>query len=235
MESITIEFIRVLLIFAFGSLLGWVIEFFYRGAKLNPGFLSGPYLPIYGIGTVILNYISGLEASLLLKLLLFAVSTTLLELMTGLVFVNHFRLKLWDYSKNSMNFLGIICPLYTFYWTILSLVFYLSIYPFITRIVMAFYANLELSFLVGIFYGVFLVDLSQSFKLASRVKAFFISRKELAAVSMESLRSRLDSQLKAQGHRSLLVRFFSSPNRLLNNDLFAQLNVFMGGRKEKRR
>ena len=43
--------------FLFFSLLGWIIEALYRSAidrrLINPGFLAGPYLPIYGFGGLI--------------------------------------------------------------------------------------------------------------------------------------------------------------------------------------
>ena len=46
-------------LFFVGSLTGWVLELFYRRFVsqkkwVNPGFLSGPYLPIYGFGLVLL-------------------------------------------------------------------------------------------------------------------------------------------------------------------------------------
>ena len=44
------------LLFALGSVFGWILEVFVRGFDVgffyNPGFLRGTYLPIYGFGTV---------------------------------------------------------------------------------------------------------------------------------------------------------------------------------------
>ena len=45
-------------LFAIGSLLGWCLEVVYRRFSpnnksrrwINPGFLIGPYLPLYGFG-----------------------------------------------------------------------------------------------------------------------------------------------------------------------------------------
>ena len=53
-------------LFFVGSLTGWVLELFYRRFVsqkkwVNPGFLSGPYLPIYGFGLVLLYLIASLE------------------------------------------------------------------------------------------------------------------------------------------------------------------------------
>ena len=54
-----VVFMNVFLILAFlffiGSMIGWVLELFYRKMIserkwINPGFLVGPYLPLYGFG-----------------------------------------------------------------------------------------------------------------------------------------------------------------------------------------
>ena len=52
-------------LFVIGSLLGWVIELFFRRFVsqkkwMNPGFLTGPYLPIYGFGVVVLYAVSNI-------------------------------------------------------------------------------------------------------------------------------------------------------------------------------
>ena len=46
-------------LFVIGSLFGWILELFFRRfisqkKWMNPGFLTGPYLPIYGFGITIL-------------------------------------------------------------------------------------------------------------------------------------------------------------------------------------
>ena len=51
-------FLILAFLFFVGSSIGWVIELFFRrffSAKkwINPGFLVGPYLPIYGFGVVV--------------------------------------------------------------------------------------------------------------------------------------------------------------------------------------
>lgn len=58
-------FLIVLYLFFFGGVGGWVLELLFRrffsGANperkwLNPGFLFGPCLPLYGFGTVLLLF-----------------------------------------------------------------------------------------------------------------------------------------------------------------------------------
>lgn len=49
-------FLTLTFLFAVGALCGWVIELFFRRLNskkwINPGFLHGPYLPLYGFGLV---------------------------------------------------------------------------------------------------------------------------------------------------------------------------------------
>lgn len=54
-------FLKYLFLFFIGSTLGWIVELFFRRIAhkkwVNPGFLIGPYLPIYGFGLCFLTLI----------------------------------------------------------------------------------------------------------------------------------------------------------------------------------
>ena len=57
-------FLNLAFLFFIGSILGWILELFFRkfiSTKrwINPGFLTGPYLPIYGL--VYVYYILSLK------------------------------------------------------------------------------------------------------------------------------------------------------------------------------
>ena len=61
-------FLQFTFLFFLGAIAGWVLELFFRRFKkenidrkwVNPGFLNGPYLPIYGFGVCTLYGISAL-------------------------------------------------------------------------------------------------------------------------------------------------------------------------------
>ena len=66
-------FLIIVFLFFFGSCAGWVLEVFFRrffsGANperkwLNPGFLFGPCVPLYGFGTVVLFVLSEFESQI---------------------------------------------------------------------------------------------------------------------------------------------------------------------------
>ena len=54
------EFLLLLYLFAFFSLAGWILEVSFRSTTqkklVNPGFLAGPYLPLYGASVLALTF-----------------------------------------------------------------------------------------------------------------------------------------------------------------------------------
>ena len=175
---------RLLIIFFIGSMLGYLIEVFFRRFVsqkrwVNPGFMVGPWLPIYGFGLIILYYISSINfpfdndgLSLFLKMILICVSMTLIELIGGLIFIKGMNIKLWDYSNEWGNYKGIICPLFSFYWTIIGLFYYLLLHPLISQAV-DFLLNVNFfPFILGGILGVFMVDWCHSINLSSKMRQF---------------------------------------------------------------
>ncbi len=103
----------ILLFFAY-AFLGWCIEvtlkYFQFHRFINRGFLTGPWLPIYGSGaaliTVAIKGLAPLESSVGTT---FAVSFLLcgfLEYMTSYVLEKRFHARWWDYSQKPMNLHG---------------------------------------------------------------------------------------------------------------------------------
>lgn len=169
-------FIEYIFVFITGALMGWGIEVVYRRyfglAKkwINPGFLSGPYLPLYGSALCVLYIISKMSMDLWIKIVLFAFVTTFFEYVTGLFFLKIYKTRLWDYTKLRFNVQGIIAPLYTLFWTLLSMVFYFVLYPFFYNKVQFLYEHLEFSLLVGFVLGIVFVDVIQSFNVLHRLR-----------------------------------------------------------------
>lgn len=175
-------------LFFVGSCLGWCIEVVFRRlftAKkwINPGYLTGPYLPLYGFGLVIMFFLcmipvnTGFEwlDSLLMVLLIGAVMTVI-EYIAGLIFIKGMKIKLWDYSNRWGNIQGIICPLFSLLWTLVGVFYYFVINKFALDWVHWFVDNIAFSFVVGLFFGVLFVDLAHSVNLSVRIKKFATDR-----------------------------------------------------------
>ena len=185
-----------------GTIIGWVIELFWRRffglarRWTNPGFLNGPWLPLYGFGTIILYFISGIQVSILIKSLIFFSGLTVLEYITGAFFVHIYNIKLWDYSNNRWNIQGIICPFYSILWTLLGLFFYYIMYPKLKGNINQLLTHLELSFFIGIYAGIFIMDLFQSFNLAKQIKAVVKETNDKWHVDYEKFKLEIRDRLK---------------------------------------
>lgn len=172
----TIFVLKYLFLFITGALMGWVLEVVYRRyfgkarSWINPGFLSGPYLPLYGSGICLLYIVSDLSIVFYIKVILFCIVTTLIEYLTGLFFLKYYKTRLWDYTKLKFNIQGLIAPLYSFFWTILSLIFYFLLYPYFYNKIEFLYEHLEFSLFVGVVYGIIIVDVVNSFNILSTIK-----------------------------------------------------------------
>ena len=173
-----------------GSVVGWAAELLFRRFLssanperkwINPGFCVGPYLPLYGIGTVLLYLISmsGTYIStgndIIDRIILFVLMGALLtvsEYIAGILLLKVWNIRLWDYSKQFLNIQGLICPKFSLLWTICGIAFYYILYPRLQVIVEWFYAHDISWFFVGIFFGVFLVDLGYSTQIVTRIRKF---------------------------------------------------------------
>ena len=66
-------FLTLAYLFFIGSVFGWVLELFYRNLTqkhskwINPGFCTGPYLPIYGFGLCLLFLLASQERFSLIR------------------------------------------------------------------------------------------------------------------------------------------------------------------------
>ncbi len=204
-SEVLVIFYQLVLLFSVGSISGWILEVFWRrffGLSrrwINPGFMSGPWLPLYGFGFILLYSICRLELPPALNALIFLFLLTALEFLAGLISVYHFRIRLWDYRQNKGNILGLICPLYSFLWMLLGLFFLWGIYPFLDSAVFFVGINPEFSFFLGLYGGTFGLDLWQSMDLAERIKNFVRESEEKWMVDFEifklELRDRIPGKL----------------------------------------
>ena len=206
-------FLSLCFLFFVGSCLGWCIEVVFRrfvSAKkwINPGVLTGPYLPIYGFGLVGLYAICSIpintgnyRGDAAITIVIMGAVMTAIEYVGGLIFIKGMNIKLWDYSSRWGNVQGIICPLFSLIWTAAGAVYYFVIDPFVISWVEWFVSNIAFSFVVGIFFGVFFVDLAHSVNLSVRIRAF--AKQHDVVVAYEklkvSIKTRMDD-LRAKSH-----------------------------------
>ena len=103
----------ILLFFAY-AFLGWCIEvtlkYFQFHRFINRGFLTGPWLPIYGSGaaliTVAVKGLAPLESSVGTTFVISFILCGIVEYMTSFVLEKRFHARWWDYSQKPMNLHG---------------------------------------------------------------------------------------------------------------------------------
>ena len=183
---------NVFLVFAFlffiGSTFGWVLELFYRRffsrnnpdrKWINPGFCTGPYLPLYGTGLCFLFMIASVQryinfgnyyVNIAFLLVSMAAAMTVIEYIAGIMMLKNSHIRLWDYSREWANIQGVICPKFSFYWGILGAVYYFFIHPYIIDALYWLAENLAFSFVIGMFLGVFIIDAVNSTQLIAKLK-----------------------------------------------------------------
>lgn len=178
-------------LFYCGAIEGWILEFFFRnlishrGPRgkyfINPGFCKGPWLPIYGIGLSFMFLIcwevssriqiDGIWGDIII-ILLIALSMTVIEFIGGVFLLKVLNLRLWDYRDRPGNIMGVICPLFSLIWGSIGALYYLFIHDSAIEGLAWLSQNLSFSFVVGLFFGFFIIDLLSSAKDAAEIKKY---------------------------------------------------------------
>jgi len=117
------------------SVAGWVLEVIYRSLTnkrfVNPGFLTGPYLPLYGTGALIISSIAyaTMHMPIAYKFAIYFISLSLLEYFTGAFLYTITGKRYWDYTDEPLNIQGHVCLPFSAIWGMLALAFEFAVLP----------------------------------------------------------------------------------------------------------
>lgn len=242
------NFLTLAFLFFIGSVAGWVIELFFRRFVsasnperkwINPGFCTGPYLPIYGCGLCVLYLLAQLESVIgidngfLKKGVLFlamAVSMTVIEYIAGIVSLKNNNVRLWDYSDEWANIQGIICPKFSLIWAVLGAVYYFAIHPYILGALDWLSKNYMFSFFIGLFFGVFILDAAHSTHLVVKLKKY--SEEHNVILRYETIKANIRKRHEETKEKYYFFRPFKS-DKPIHELLKEHLETFEP-RKKKR-
>jgi uncharacterized protein len=111
---------------------GFILELLYRSLSarkvIQPKLIN---CILYGLVAASLYSVYQSSTNIYLKIFLWIVVPTLAELVYGLFFRKFMNIKLWDYSDAKYNYRGLICPEFSLYWAIISIVYVFVIIPLI--------------------------------------------------------------------------------------------------------
>lgn len=182
--------LQLAFLFFIGSVIGWGLEVLFRRfisytnperKWINPGFCTGPYLPLYGFCLCVLYLIASLESfipienTIINRTVLFLVMTlcmTIVEYLSGIFALKILKVRLWDYSNEWGNLQGIICPRFSAIWAVMGAIYYFLIHPFIKTALIWLSQNLAFSFFIGMFFGIFFIDVAHSAQLVAKLKKY---------------------------------------------------------------
>ena len=219
-------FLTLAFLFFVGSVSGWVLELFFRRfissgnpdrKWINPGFCTGPYLPLYGVGLCILYLIASVEQQLsfsyvyLQKIALFfimAICLTAVEYLAGIICIKLTKVRLWDYSDEWGNIQGIICPKFSFFWSILGALYCFLVHPYINNALDWFSKNLAFSFVIGMFFGIFIIDVLHSVQIVAKLKRY--AEENNVIVRYEAIKNDIRSRYEKSKEKYHFFRPFRS-------------------------
>ena len=139
-EILGVDVYHILSWFIVYSFFGWVWESCYVSAKngkwVNRGFVSGPFVTLYGVGAVLVYVILRPLAGHPVELYFAGTAvTTALEYVTGVLMEAIFHTNWWDYSKKKFNFQGKICLGSSIAWGFFVLILFYLLHPGVAKLV----------------------------------------------------------------------------------------------------
>src|ERR1035437_10226383 len=127
-------FLKIILNFFIGLLVGFVFEFIYRSVKAKratfPRFVN---YQMYGVTAAFLVFIYYLNVSLIFKLILMFLFPTLVESIIGYLYIKINGVYPWDYSKEPLNMGGIICLRFSLICFAIVIFYYYSVLPLLVN------------------------------------------------------------------------------------------------------
>lgn len=173
-EILGVDVYHILGWFIVYSFFGWVWESCYVSAKnhkwVNRGFVSGPFVTLYGVGAVLVYVVLRPLAGKPVALYFAGTAvTTLLEYVTGVLMEAIFHTNWWDYSKKKFNFQGKICLGSSVAWGFFVLLLFYVLHPGVEKLVDLVPRNVGTG-LIFLWLAYYVVDFSFSAAAAFDLK-----------------------------------------------------------------
>lgn len=207
----------LILYFLIYSMIGYLVEVVYCSfgthKLVNRGFLHGPWLPIYGIGALLMIGVETMIPDHIVLIFVVAVVlTSVVEYIGSWLLERLFGIKLWDYSAKRFNINGRVCLKNSLLFGVLGLFLVYGVHPPIREAV----ASLDemslgvMGHLVGITIGVDTsISVMRLLSFTRLLQRYHVRKAEierrLSALQPTQLRERLKEE-RSELHEALLER-----------------------------
>lgn len=131
-------FLKIFVLFFIGSIFGCIVETIFAiiktgGFQIRQGLVYGPFIPIYGLGTILFYCILLITKKPVNVFVISVIMGGILEFICSLVQEKAFGSISWDYSGTFLNLGGRTNLQYSIYWGFIGLLF-LKLFPFVDKI-----------------------------------------------------------------------------------------------------
>lgn len=163
------------LLFMIYSFIGWIIEMLVVAMQIgrftSRGFFVGPYLPIFGIGAILITLLlSEYSNDILVLFIMSCVLGAVLEYVASFALEKIFHTRWWNYEKDRFNLNGRVCLSTTIGFGILGVMLIMFFNPlFISMLneIPLFWLNL----ITIVLALIFLSDMVISFTIISGINS----------------------------------------------------------------
>ncbi len=166
-----------------------------------------------GFGLCAYYLLSQININGILIVIIMGLSVTAIEYIAGIIFIKGMGVKLWDYSEEWGNIDGLICPMYSLFWTILGAIYYYLINPYIIDSLHWLEDNLTFSFFIGFFFGVIAIDTAYSTQLVVKIRKF-AKEKDLIVKYEEFKASIVEEALKRKEKYSFVFAISNNVKKI---------------------
>ena len=167
------KFLEIYLMFWIFSIFGWIMEIIVCSIDekklVNRGFLLGPYCPIYGFGGISMLILYPYRSEPMVCFILALVICSVIEYVTGYLMEKIFKVRFWDYSKESFNLNGRVCLRNAIAFGFLGMLSTSYIYPVMFNFLKKMNDTL-LIILCSLVFIITTVDIIVSCKVMNKIK-----------------------------------------------------------------
>lgn len=163
------------LLFMIYAFLGWVLETIVVSIEskkiVHRGFLVGPYIPIFGVGAILITLLlSDYDKDIFVLFIMSCFLGAILEYITSYLMEKIFNTRWWDYSHEKFNLNGRVCLRTTIAFGILGIILIEVLNPFFVNLLDKL-SDFSVSIIVIILAIIFVTDLIVSFRVISKIKS----------------------------------------------------------------
>lgn len=228
------DFMYLFLIFFIYSVIGYFIEvtsciIITKKFTMSRGYLLGPYIPVFGIGAVIMvTFLAKYKEDIVVLFVLSAVLCSAVEYFVSLLMEAIFKLRWWDYSNDKFNINGRICLRNAFLFGIGGVIITKYFHPILDNFLSSFSHNTII--IVGcVIAGIFLLDTIISTFTISKLK--IDTKKYINKDATDVVKGEVAKSLSK--YNLFYKRMFKAYPNIKFNDNIMKLREFMDEQMDK--